>query len=308
VKRPHIERVLAGERVEFEEEIPYATIGRRWVRGVYVPTFDENGAVSGWVADDSDITVLKAAQAEIARINADLKKSNQRLARSNEDLAGFAFAASHDLQEPLRMITTYVQLLARALPKPLPSEMKMFVGTIVDAAERMRNLLADVLAYSEIRGEPDEPVERVDLNQVLADVRKNLKVAVEESAAEITSDPLPVLAGYSGHFVQLFQNLVGNAIKYRGEQPPRVHVSCVREGEMLRFGVSDNGIGIEQQYHAKVFGIFKRLHGKQIPGTGMGLAICQRVVERYAGRIWVESEAGRGATFYFTLPAEWKAD
>jgi PAS domain S-box-containing protein len=302
--KPHVERVLAGERVEYEEQVNFASIGPRWIRAVYVPTYDPNGAVSGWVADVADLTALKNAEAEVVRINADLRKSNERLARSNEDLAGFAFAASHDLQEPLRMITTYVQLLVRAMPAPPDGDMKMFVGTIVDAAMRMRSLLADLLSYSEVGGEPDEPIERVDLNLVLASVRQNLKVSAEETGAEIAADDLPVISGYSGHFVQLFQNLIGNAIKYRGDSLPRVRISCQAEGGQFRFRVADNGMGIDPQYHAKIFGIFKRLHGKKIPGTGIGLAICQRVVERYHGRIWVESEVGRGATFFFTLPGE----
>jgi PAS domain S-box-containing protein len=302
--KPNIERVLAGERVEYEAQVNYASIGPRWIRAVYIPTYDPNGAVSGWVADVADLTALKKAEAEVVRINADLLKSNESLARSNQDLAGFAFAASHDLQEPLRMITTYVQLLVRAMPTPPDGDMKMFIGTIVDAAMRMRNLLADLLAYSEVGGQADAPIERVDLNLVLASVRQNLKVAAEEARAEIAADDLPVVSGHTGHFVQLFQNLIGNAIKYRGDSPPQVHVSCELADGQFRFSVADNGMGIEPQYHAKIFGIFKRLHGKKIPGTGIGLAICQRVVERYHGRIWVESEAGRGATFFFTLPGD----
>ncbi len=301
---PRIERVLAGERVEYEAEIPYAEIGLRWIRAAYVPTYDAGGAVSGWVADVSDITELKRAEAEVARINADLQITNKRLARSNEDLAGFAFAASHDLQEPLRMITTYVQLLVRALPTQIEGEKKLFVQNIVDGVMRMRILLADLLAYSELGSEPDEPSEPVDLNLVLGSVLQNLKVSVEENGAEIHSTPLPVVDGYASHFIQLFQNLVGNAIKYRSESSPNVRISWQREDGYLRFAVADNGMGIDPQYHARIFRVFKRLHGKKISGTGIGLAICQRVVERYHGRIWVESQEGFGATFYFTLAGD----
>jgi PAS domain S-box-containing protein len=301
---PRIERVLARERLEYEAEIPYAEIGLRWIHAVYVPTYDAAGAVSGWVADVSDITELKRAEAEVARINADLQITNKRLARSNEDLAGFAFAASHDLQEPLRMINTYVQLLVRALPTQIEGEKKLFVQNIVDGVMRMRVLLADLLAYSELGSEPDEPSEPVDLNLVLASVLQNLKVSVEENGAEILSRQLPVVDGYASHFVQLFQNLVGNAIKYRSDSPPKICISWQREGGCLRFAVADNGIGIDPQYHAKIFRVFKRLHGKKIPGTGIGLAICQRVVEKYHGRIWVESQEGFGATFYLTLASD----
>lgn len=302
--RPHIERVLTGERVEFQAQLVLPAIGRRWVRAVYVPSFDSGGAITGWVGDVSDITDLREAQAEVARINADLCKSNESLARSNEDLGRFAYAASHDLQEPLRMITTYVQLLARALPAQLDGEPKLFMQNVVDGSMRMRGLLADLLAYSEIGGDPVEPIGDVDLNGVLSTVLQNLQLAIEESGASIRSEKLPVVSGYSGHFVQLFQNLVGNAIKYRAVDAPRIRIACRAEERYLQFAVADNGIGIDTEYHAKIFGVFKRLHGKKIPGTGIGLAICQRVVERYGGRIWVESQAGKGATFFFTLPAE----
>ncbi|HEY2017680.1 MAG TPA: ATP-binding protein, partial [Bryobacteraceae bacterium] len=233
---------------------------------------------------------------------ADLQKSNERLARSNEDLARFAFVASHDLQEPLRMITAYVQLLVRTYPGQFEGEGNLFIRHIVDGATRMRGLLTDLLAYSEIGGETQEPPDNVDLSAVVETVRQNLKVAIEESGAVVEAGVLPVVAGFSGHFVQLFQNLIGNAIKYRGEAPPRIHISYERTGGQLRFAVADNGMGIDPEYHAKIFGVFKRLHGKKIPGTGIGLAICQRLVERYGGRIWVESQFGRGATFFFTLP------
>ena len=299
--RPYIERVLAGERVEYEAEVELVRIGRRWVRAVYVPTRDLGGAVTGWVADVTDITALKHAEAEVARVNADLRKSNELLARSNEDLHRFAFVASHDLQEPLRMITAYTQLLVRTHPALLQGEGSLFVSNIVDGARRMRELLADLLAYSEIGGDAEEAMERVDLNSVMETVRQNLRVALEETGAAIVCKKLPVVAGYAGHFVQLFQNLVGNAIKYRSQEPPRIQISCVRLDGLYRVAITDNGMGIDPEYHSKIFGIFKRLHGKKIPGTGIGLAICQRVVERYGGRIWVESQAGHGATFYFTF-------
>src|SRR5207237_600458 len=177
--RPYVERVLAGERVEYETRVNYAAIGQRWVRAVYVPTSDQSGAVNGWVADVSDITALKNAQAEVVRINADLQKSNEQLARSNQDLERFAFVASHDLQEPLRMITTYAQLLARTYPVQFEGEGNMFFRHIVDGATRMRTLLGDLLSYSEIGGEPEEPPEHIDLNAVVEIVRENLKIAVE---------------------------------------------------------------------------------------------------------------------------------
>jgi signal transduction histidine kinase len=156
--------------------------------------------------------------------------------------------------------------------------------------------------YTEIGSEPDEPVESVDLNLVLVKVIENLQASIESSGAAITSDPLPALAGHEGHFIPLFQNLVGNAIKYRSDLPPRIHISVQQADGQYRFTVSDNGIGIDLEYHERIFEVFRRLHGRKIPGTGIGLSICQRVVERYGGRIWVESSAGHGSTFIFTVP------
>src|SRR5207302_1551702 len=154
----------------------------------------------------------------------------------------------------------------------------------------------------EIRSQSDEPVEAVDLDLVLVKVKENLQAAIEGSSGVITSDPLPTLAGYEAHFITLFQNLIANAIKYRSGQPPRIHISVQQADGQYRFAVADNGIGIDPEYHERIFEVFRRLHGKKIPGTGIGLSICQRVVEWYGGRIWVESEAGQGATFLFTLP------
>jgi PAS domain S-box-containing protein len=301
VIRPYLERVLAGERVQYEAEAMFPRIGRRWFRAASVPTRAPDGSVTGWVSDITDITALKYAQAEVARINADLQQSNERLARTNEDLARFAYVASHDLQEPLRMITAYAQLLQREYGRRLEEEGNAFIGHIVGGAVRLRRLLADLLAYSEIRDSRETP-SRVDLNTVIANVRQNLNVMLEESGGTVICEPLPAVSGYAGHFVQLFQNLVANAIKYRSEAPPEVRISWQRSNGELRFAVADNGIGIDPEYHSKVFGVFQRLHGKDIPGTGIGLAICQRVVERYHGRIWVESQPGEGATIFFTIP------
>ena len=300
--RPQVESVLAGQRVEYETRIRYRTIGWRWVRAGYVPTHAPDGAVDGWVADITDITEIKEAQAEVVRMNVDLKQSNESLARSNEDLERFAFAASHDLQEPLRMMTTYTQLLERSQEGRLEGEAKLFMRNIVDGALRMRELLTDLLAYSELGAEPEGPERSVDLNRVVEIVRRNLEAAVAESGAEIEAGPLPSVTGHPGHFVQLFQNLVSNAIKYRGDRPVLVRISCKCADGQLHCSVADNGMGIDPAYHERIFGVFKRLHGRKIPGTGIGLAICQRVVTRYGGRIWVESELGVGATFHFTIP------
>ena len=300
--RPFIDRVLAGERVEYEMETDYRTIGRRWIRATYVPTRDAAGEVDGWVGEITDLTGLKQIQAEVVKMNVELQRSNSSLARSNEDLERFAYVASHDLQEPLRMVTTYSQLLIRSYAKNLQGDASGFVDNIVEGTRRMRTLLADLLAYTAINAAGDEPLQRVDLNAVLENAKNNLKAAIAESGAVITSDPLPSIRGHEGHFVSLLQNLIGNAIKYRSNEAPRVHLAVQHENGDVKVEVSDNGIGIAPEYHQKIFVPFKRLHGRKIPGSGIGLAICQRIVERYGGRIWVESQEGAGSKFIFTLP------
>ncbi len=167
----------------------------------------------------------------------------------------------------------------------------------------MRELLDDLLAYTQVAGSGQELLRPINLNQVLRKVMENCKATIEETGAVVTGDDLPTVSGHEPHFVQLFQNLITNALKYRNDCPPRVHISAQEEHGMWRIAVADNGIGIEPEYHQQIFGMFKRLHGKAISGTGIGLAICQRVVQRYGGRIWVESQVNQGATFYFTLPA-----
>lgn len=241
------------------------------------------------------------------RAEEQLRASNAALSRANQDLSQFAFAASHDLQEPLRMITSYSQLLLRGYGGHLDGEAETCVKYITDGTKRMRNLLADLLAYTEVAGQSqhrDVAQDIVDLNSVFQTVVDNCKTAIAESDAIVTSAPLPRITGHEPHFVQLFQNLISNALKYRGDNPPRIHVSAEPHNGQWRIAVRDNGIGIAPQFHQQIFGVFKRLHGKSIPGTGIGLAICQRVVERYEGQIWVESQPGNGATFYFTLPGD----
>jgi light-regulated signal transduction histidine kinase (bacteriophytochrome) len=243
-----------------------------------------------------DITQRKAAEEA-------LRASNAALQRANEDLNQFAFAASHDLQEPLRMIASYSQLLLKGYRGQLDGEAATCVEFITAGTTRMRSLLADLLSYTQLTGDRQEATEPIDLNQVLQNVLKNCQTATEESNAEITSDNLPTIAGYEPHFVQLLQNLIINALKYRSERPPRIHLSAERQGSLWRIAVQDNGIGIASEYHKQIFGVFKRLHGQTISGTGIGLAICKRVVDCYGGHLWVESEIDQGATFYFTLPA-----
>jgi PAS domain S-box-containing protein len=282
-----------GHDIEYRIVWPDGSL--HWIQGKGRVVLDASGNTVGMTGVCMDITIRKRAEEEI-------RAANAALLRSNEDLERFAFVASHDLQEPLRMISAYAQLLVKEYPGLFQGDAAAFVGNIIEGAKRIRELLVDLLAYAEIRGASQGPLEVVDLNLVVENVKLTLKTAVDESGAVINSDRLPVLRGHAGHFVPLFQNLIGNALKYRSERPPWIDVSVQEQDGQLRFSVADNGIGIAEEFHDKIFVVFKRLHGRDIPGTGIGLAICQRVVERYGGRIWVESQVGRGSTFFFTIP------
>ena len=245
---------------------------------------------------------LETTLDNVAQLNGELRRSNESLARSNEDLERFAFIASHDLQEPLRMISIYSQLLARRRTAIHDPQIATFIENIESGTRRMRELLADLLAYAEMGAQFDEVMQEVDLNLVLEKVRENLAFAIAESGATISAARLPVVRGFESHFTPLLQNLISNAIKYRSDKKPIIDIAGGHVDGFLQVCVADNGIGISSEYFSKIFVAFKRLHGKQIPGTGIGLAICQRVVERYGGRIWVESEVGQGSNFIFTLP------
>jgi light-regulated signal transduction histidine kinase (bacteriophytochrome) len=248
------------------------------------------------------LSSIQSCDNELYELNEDLRRSNGNLTRSNEDLERFAFIASHDLQEPLRMITIYLQLLAREYPSRFDEKASRYMDNVQNGARRMRSLLADLLAYAEIGAPFDLPPQPVDLNLVVQKAEQNLSLVIAESDAEITVGNLPVVVGFESHFLPLFQNLIGNAIKYRGPQAPLVNIEAKQNGAQIEIAVADNGIGIAPEYHGKIFVAFKRLHSNKIPGTGIGLAICQRVVEKYGGRIWVESGIGRGAIFFVNLP------
>ena len=303
--RPYMERVLSGESVSYKTLVHFRSTGERWIHAVYIPSISDEGGVEGWTEVVTDITETQQHEARVQKANVDLARANAELARANEDLNQFAFAASHDLQEPLRMITAYSQLLVKGYRGELDGEAGTCLEFIVEGTRRMRELLSNLLAYTQLteKREDTEPTGLVDVNQVFEKVLENCKAAIDEAKAIVTSDRLPTIPGYEQHFIQLFQNLISNALKYRADQPPRIQVSTeLLDGEW-QFRVSDNGVGIAPEYQKQIFGVFKRLHGMSISGTGIGLAICQRVVDRYGGRIWVESQVGQGAAFYFTLPA-----
>ncbi len=247
---------------------------------------------------------LEAEVRERKRAEQALAEKAEELTRSNVELERFASAASHDLQEPLRMIASYTQLLAKRYHGKLDADADEFIGYAVEGATRMQGLVNDLLAYARVgtRGKPFEPT---DCSAVLARVISDLRIGIEEGGATVTQEPLPTVAADPSQLGLVFQNLVGNAIKFRGEAPPRVHVSAQRNGGEWVFSVRDNGIGIDPQYFDRLFQIFQRLHARaEYPGTGIGLAICKKVVERHGGRIWIESAPGKGSTFLFTIPAK----
>lgn len=245
-----------------------------------------------------DITDRKTAEN-------DLEQRSEELARSNADLQQFAYVASHDLQEPLRMVSSYTQLLARRYKGKLDADADEFIGYAVDGANRMQRLIQDLLAYSRL-GSRFKDFAPTNCETVLAHVLANLQMAIDESGAQITHDPLPIVMSDELQLAQLFQNLVSNAMKFRGPEPVKIHLSANFAENRWVFSVRDNGIGIAPEYFDRIFIIFQRLHGRdQYPGTGIGLAICKKIVERHHGQIWVESIPEQGATFFFTIPA-WK--
>lgn len=249
-----------------------------------------------------DITERKKFELQLAKQADDLAKQAEDLSRSNAELQQFAYVASHDLQEPLRTVASFVQLLAKRYKGKLDAEAEEFIDFAVEGATRMQALINDLLVFSRVgtRGKPFAPT---DCEQVLQEVLENLRVAVEESQAEITHDPLPTVSADSAQMVQLFQNLLANAVKFRRQETPRIHVSANNSGGAWTFAVKDNGIGIDPRYFGRLFIVFQRLHSRtEYPGTGIGLATCKKIVERHGGRIWVESVPGQGSTFSFTIP------
>ncbi len=256
---------------------------------------DHSGHVVRSIGMVHDIT--KRKQAEQAE-----RKTAEELRRSNEDLGQFAYVASHDLQEPLRMVTGFVQLLQKKYGGRLDADADQYIAYAVDGAMRMQTLINDLLAYSRVgtRGGERAPT---DLGATLRHALGNLHAGIEETAAEITHGELPTLLADGTQLAQLFQNLIGNALKFRGDAPPKIHVDASRKGDDWLFSVRDNGIGIDPEFRERIFLIFQRLHTRQkYPGTGIGLAVCKKIVDRHGGRIWVESQPGEGATFYFTIP------
>jgi len=290
-------RISRGERVDHFETARKTKDGRILNVALTVsPIRDASGAVIGASKVARDITERRRQEQALNKANADLK-------RSNADLQHFAYSASHDLQEPLRMVCTYSELLKKKFGEKLGPLGEEYIGYAVEGAARMEQLLADLRAYTQVSMAGQEPTEDSDAGEMLNEALANLEVAIRESGAAISRTTLPSVRMYGFQLEQLFQNLISNAIRYRSNDPPRIEIAAQRRGAEWLFSIQDNGIGIRPEYKEQVFGIFQRLHSAaEFPGTGMGLAICQRIVERAGGRIWVESELGRGSTFFFTIP------
>jgi PAS domain S-box-containing protein len=284
----------AGGAFEFESRVclPDGQVRHIHTRGEMSP--DGPARMIGLAID---ITQRKQAEEALAR-------RSDELQRSNDELQQFAYVASHDLQEPLRMVSSYVQLLGKRYQGQLDPDADEFIGYAVEGAARMRNLINDLLAYSRV-GSHSAPLMPVSCEEVLAEALFNLQLTIEESGAIITHEPLPTVHGDATQLASVFQNLLGNAIKFRGPLPPQVHIAASRAGHEWLFVVADNGMGIDPRYSERIFVIFQRLHDRaSYPGTGIGLAICKRIIQRHGGRIWVESQPGQGAAFHFTLPAK----
>jgi len=301
--RKLLEEILPKSTVllDFEIEHEFKNLGRRRMVLNARRIYHETKRMQMILLAIEDITEQKRMERELKQAE-ELKRIILALERSNVELEQFAYVASHDLQEPLRMMSSFTQLLAKRYQGKLDKEADEFIAYIVAGAKRMQTLINDLLAYSRVglRGKPFEPI---DSEAAFDQAATNLRVAFEEGEAEITHGPLPPLIADDSQIVELFQNLLGNAIKFHGKEPPRIHVSAKKRRNEWVFSVRDNGIGIAPEYFDRIFVIFQRLHGgEEYSGTGVGLAICRRIVERHGGRIWVESKPGKGSTFYFTLP------
>ncbi|MDQ3072273.1 MAG: ATP-binding protein [Bacteroidota bacterium] len=260
------------------------------------PIFDNRQRV-GVLLVAHNVTEMKRAEQEI-------KDKNKELERSNADLETFAFVASHDLKEPLRMVSNYTQLLARKYENRLDEQAQQYIGYASEGVHRMQLLINDLLEYSRI-GKSEMPVETVDFNELAAEIKMNLETTIKDSGATIIYDDLPSLIGFRSQLSRLLQNLIENAIKFRGNKPPVVKLSAMEKENVWQFSVKDNGIGISPEYKEKVFVIFQRLHERtRYPGTGIGLSVCKKIVELHGGTIWLESEPGKGTTFFFTIPKQ----
>jgi len=292
VRENAVRMLKGGCSVGYEFRVINKQAKIKWVMETVVPIYYRRKRAT--LGNLIDVTERKQMEERLQQITAEMQ-------RSNTELEQFAYVISHDLQEPLRMISSYTQLLAKRYGKKLDDDADEFIGYTVDGAKRMQMLLHDLLEYSRVgtRGKPFTPV---NCEHVVKQAMANLKIAIEECNASVNYDTLPTVMGDEGQLVQLFQNLIGNAIKFRREEAPQVHISALRRNNIITFTVKDNGIGIDPQHSQSIFEIFRRLHTREeYPGTGMGLAICKKIVERHGGHISVQSQPGQGSIFYFSI-------
>jgi PAS domain S-box-containing protein len=291
-------RIRRGERIDHYETVRCAKDGRLVNISLTVsPIVDESGKIIGASKICRDITERKLAEQTILQ-------QTERLSRSNADLQQFAYVASHDLQEPLRMIASFSELLKVRYGGKLDAEADEFISYVVSGATRMSALIGDLLSYSRVTNADEIPMAPVAVREVVSWALENLHLAIRESGAVVEIGDLPTVTGERINLTQVFQNLISNAIKYRGPSAPLVKIDARADGPNWVFSIADNGIGIAPAYHEAIFGLFKRLHAEDYAGTGIGLAVCKRIIERHRGRIWVESAPGEGSTFRFTLPRE----
>ena len=286
------ERVFKGETVRWEIQSPK---DNHWYYIVNTPIYHTNGTLSKQ-AMIIDITEIKKTEEELKRIS-------EELARSNAELKDFAYIASHDLKKPLQSIESFANLLARRYKGKLDAKADEFISYIVEGVQRLQILIKDLLEYSQIETKAKN-ITPTDCSFIVEEAMSNLKTAMDESNAVVTYNKLPTIMSDPQQIISLFQNLIDNAIKFRSNKAPRVRISADRKGNEWLFSIRDNGIGIDPENFEKIFVMFQRLHGSaDFPGTGIGLSICKKIIERHGGRIWVESEPGKGATFFFVIPS-----
>jgi len=294
-----LETISIAENEKKKTQTEYRIVlpgGRiKYLHNIFNPAFDDSGTQVNLFGTTMDITERKLTEIEIQKVMDELR-------RSNKELEQFAYTASHDLQEPIRMIKSYAQLLRYTQEKVLGNNAKEFLGFIEEGASRMQILVNDLLSYSRIiTGKT--PYEYIDTKKLVNDVLDDLRIKIEEEQADIRVKNMPVIRGDKTQIRQLFQNLIQNSLKFRGKEDPEIIITCKPESDYWLFSIRDNGIGIDPRFHSRVFQIFQRLHTReQYPGTGIGLALCSKIVERHGGNIWIESEAGKGAAFYFKIP------
>ena len=279
------------------------TKDRVWLLVNAEPILDDNGEIKEVICSFSDITERKAVEEKLTWLYQSLESRAFELATSNADLERFVYVATHDLQEPLRMVSSFTQLLKKKYGKQLDEQAKEYINYAVEGATRMKKLILDLLEYSKFSSNKEE-FTKTDMNAVFQDVSETFSIEITDSGAELITQKLPLIHANTSLIKQLLENLVGNALKYRSNRKPVLKVGCKEEEDRFLFTVSDNGIGIDPKYSDKIFILFRRLHNDNdtYEGTGVGLAICKKIVELHHGTIWVESEQGEGSTFYFTIP------